>query len=380
MSKIEFKDKFTLDGYAKPGVGVTKAKVAKVKQLMEAAIRGDKIANATLAETVTTSDAIFNAAFLSQIQFIPQFLELPRTWSTIAGVRTLPDFRPAVLRGIFGEFEGLERDDAGPDNPAGIAPVVAELAPYPYATVGSVEAAYGRLKKRGFKTGYSWEASINEDAAGFFADLPGEMLRVALDTEEYEVYSALIGALGAGQQLQAGTTYSGESVLVNAPFSRQALSLLIEQMALRPVNGRYVGRSSTGYAVIVPIGAGDSARFELTQAIIQVQDGSFILSAQDQGFGNIEIVESEYVTGTAWYVVPRPGGLRRPFLELGRLRGHEAPEIRVENATGTFQGGSAVSPFEGSFQNDSIDMRLRMPVAGLVWFSTLGGWSSGAGV
>lgn len=380
MNKIEFRDKFTLDGYAKPGVGVTKAKVAKVKQLMEAAMRGDKIANATLAETVTTSDAIFNAAFLSQIQFIPQFLELPRTWSQIAGVRVLPDFRPAVLRGIFGEFEGLERDDAGANNPAGIAPVVPELAPYPYATVGSVEAAYGRLKKRGFKTGYSWEASINQDAAGFFADLPGEMLRVALDSEEYEVYSALLGALGASQQLDAGTTYAGTPVVANAPFSRDALNLLIEQMSLRQINNRYIGRSTTGYAVIVPIGTAPTVQFELSQAIVQVQDGSFILSAQDQGFGNIIVIESEYVTGTAWYVVPRPGGLRRPFLELGRLRGHEAPEIRVENATGTFAGGSAVSPFEGSFDNDSIDMRLRLAITGLAWFADLGGYSTGAGV
>src|SRR5690606_36028328 len=115
------------------------------------------------------------------------------------------------------------------------------------------------------------------------------------------------------------------------------------------------------------------------QAIIEMQDGSFVLSAQDQGFGAITVVESEYVTGTAWYVVPKPGGLRRPVLELGRLRGNEAPRLFVKSDTANPVGNSSVSPFLGGFDNSAVDIKIRYPLTGLNWFPDLIGWSEGDG-
>lgn len=382
---IEVKDTFTYDGLLKPDPWVTKAKVAKVKGLMEAAFRGDKIAAATLEESISTSDAVFSAAFLANIQFLPQFLELPRTWSRIAGVRVVPDFDPVVLRGVFGEFTGLERGGSGastttgPANPAGIAPIVAELETYPYATIGQNEAAYGRIHKRGFAVGHSWESQVNGRGAEFFGALPAEMLNVALDTEEWEVYSALINGTDSGSQLAGGTIYTGETVVANAPFSRNAYIRAIQELSTRTVNGRQVGYSSNGYALVVPLGSGPAVQFALGQQIIEATDGSFTLSVNDLPTGTPDVVESQYVTGTNWYVLPKPGGLRRPVLELGRLRGHEVPELRVENAAGNYIGGGAVSPFEGNFRNDGIDLRLRIAISGILWDDDLVLWSTGAG-
>lgn len=384
---IEYKDKFTLDGRLKPNEfgRISKAKVAKVKALWESANAGDRIADATLSESLTTSDAIFNAIYLANLQTLPQFDRLPRTWDQIATVRVLPDFRPAVLQGLFGGFVGLKRDGVtGPINPAGIAPVVAELDAYPYATISSVEAAYGQIKKRGFVTGWSWEDRINDSAAGFLDTIPPEMLQVALDSEEWEVYNALISGVTAGQQLQAGTTYSGGTVPVNSPLSRDAVLLGLQQLSLRQVNGRYIGQSSNGYNLIVPIGASAQARFILSQSIVQRVPGSsggYVLSVADQDaqLGSISIVESQYVTGTNWYLLPRPGGNRRPVLELGRLRGHEAPELRVNASTGDYLGGGRVDPFEGDFVRDSIDIRLRYPITGVLWFANAVLWSNGTG-
>lgn len=384
---IEFKDNFTFDGMLKPHPAVTKAKVAKVKGLMEATFRGDRIAAGMLEESISTSDAVFSAAFLANLQFLPQFLELPRTWSRIAGVRVVPNFDPVVLRGTFGEFEGLERGGStgstttGPANPDGIAPIVAELEKYPYATIGEVEAAYGRIHKRGFKVGMSWESQVNGRGADFFGALPQEMLNVALDTEEWEVYRALINGTGSGSQLVGGAIYTGATVAANAAFSRDAYIRAIQELSTRTINGRQVGYSSNGYALVVPLGAGPAVEFALDQQIIEAQDGSFTLSVNDLSLagGRPDVVESQYVTGTNWYVLPKPGGLRRPVLELGRLRGHEAPELRVENATGVYVGGGAVSPFEGNFDNDAIDLRLRIAVAGINWNDDFILWSTGAG-
>jgi len=206
------------------------------------------------------------------------------------------------------------------------------------------------------------------------------MLNVALDTEEWEVYSALINGTDSGSQLAGGTTYSGATVAANSALSRDAIIQAIYELSQRQINGRYVGASSNGYNLIVPIGTGASAQFMLNQQIIEATDGSFTLSVNDQaGLGGVTVVESQYVTGTNWYLLAKPGGYRRPVLELGRLRGHEVPELRVENAAGNYVGGATVSPFEGNFDNDGIDLRLRIAISGILWDNDLVLWSTGAG-
>jgi len=379
---IEYKDKFTLDGRLRPGPSVTKAKVAKVRELYTAGIYGDRIAEATFMETITTSDALFNAAYFANLQVLPQFDAAPRNWSAIAGIREVPDFKPVVLRGLFGEWEGLQREGTvtgvGFNNPEGVLPVVAEGAPYPYAVLGDTEAAYGQLVKRGFKVGWTWEARINDRGTEFFSQIPGQMLDAALETEEWSVWSALINGTPAGSQLDGGTTYTGAVVLPNATISRDALVQAIYELSQREVNGRKV-QVSGGYNLIVPTGTGDAVRFLLNQQLFEVTDGSFQLTASflQDGVASTTVIESEYVTGTNWYLLPKPGAVKRPVLELGRLRGYTSPELRVHNVTGNYVGGGAVAPFEGSFDNDTIDLRIRYPLAGILWDATYVVWSQG---
>ncbi len=386
----EYKDKFTLDGRLNPNgmPRISKMKVEAVRRIFNAAMSGDRIAAAQFHESVSTSDAVFSAAYLINLQVLPQFDALPRTWSQIAGVRELPDFRPAVLQEFSGTFEGLKRDGTaagnGQTNPAGIAPVVAEAEPYPYATVGAQAASYGRLKKRGFKVGYTWEASVN-DGLDFFASLPGLMIEVALDTEEYEVYQALL-ATNASRQLTGGTIYDGGTALnANSAIGRRAVLKAVQDLSQRQINGRYI-QVSGGYNLVVPIGATPSVEFALQQPFITSVPASsargFVRDVNDPGtniIGSITIVESQYVTGTNWYLLPKPGAVRRPVLELARLRGQASPELRVDAVAGNFVGGGQVSPFEGNFQNDTIDLRMRYPLSGINWDDRFIVWSTGAG-
>ena len=382
-----YKDPFTLDGRLHPTPSVTKAKVGKIKELWESAYAGDRISQVHFEESITTSDAIFNAAYLINLQTIPQFDLVPRQWEGVASARSLPDFRPAVLTGIFGGFDGLQTQGsitgADPDNPQGqqgIAPIVPEGAEYPYATIGQQEASYGRLKKRGFKVGWTWEARVN-DTIDFFGQIPSEILSVAADTEDYEVFSALTNGAVVGSQLLGGTAYTGEIVSANSLLTRPAVARAIYELSQRKINGRYI-QVQGGYNLIVPYGTGDAVRWMLNQQIFNVTDGSLELTSSylTAGLGATTVVESIWVTGTNWYLVPKPGTTRRPVLELGRLRGQESPELRIDNVTGNYSGNASVSPFEGSFQNDTIDMRLRYPLTGILWDPKLIVWSLGTGV
>ena len=301
---MDYKDKFTLDGRVAPVAGVTKAKVEALRGIVESALRGNRIAAGTLVEAITTSDAGFSLAHLVNLNFLPQYDEAPRTWSEIAGTRQVSDFRPAVLYGLAGEWEdGV----LGSGTPAHIAPVVPEGTVYPESTLKGEESQVGGIKKRGFRTSFTFEAFIN-DAIGFLRALPDEMLRVALDTEEYEVYSALITGATASQQLDGGTIPDGTVVPANSVLSRAALIQAVIELSSRKVNGRTV-QYNGGFNLIVAPGQGLFANFVINNLALTSIDAPPLTLAVN-GYNpltNINVIESEYVTGTAWYLLPKIG-------------------------------------------------------------------------
>lgn len=363
----DYKNILTLDGKirgAQPGV--TQRKVEAVAALIQGAMHGDFQKAGVLQEVMTTSDAPFNAAHLVTAELISQFEAAPRTWSEIADVRTVPDFRPVNLYSIFGDLTGPAVREGGG------AARVDEAAPYPYVTVTGKEAFYQKLAKNGAKFGITWEALVN-DPAGVWTQMPGELLELALDTEEAEVYDALIqgvAAAGASVQLAGGTLPDGTIVKPNSKLSPEAVWQAVLELANRTVNGRKVGTLS-GYNVIVPVGQKMFFEWTLSQAIIAIQQGNITLGPGDRSvFNTITVIESDkvgLVNPDEWYLIPKKGAYRRPTLELLRLRGYERPEVRVSNLTGNYQGGGSVSPFEGSFENDTVDMRLRYVVGGALW-------------
>ena len=368
----------TLKGRLRTPAGVTLGKLAYMKELYEGTVQGNRMKAGELVESLTTSDAVFNFAHLINLSTFPKFDEAERTWTQIATRRSLSDFRPAV-------FYSLDRqwDDGvlGDGDPRHISPVVPEGVAYPYATLRGESYEGNSLVKRGFKVGLTWEALIN-DAVGFVRALPDEILRVALDTEEYEVYNALISGVGVGEQLTAQTNPDTTTVAANAALTRAALIAAISQLGQRTVAGRKVVING-GYNLIVAPGQRANAEFQINNLFLtDVATGTNpSLTFSTNGYNPlsaITVIESEYVAGAAWYLVPKPGQ-RRPILELGSLIGNESPELRVNNATGSYVGGSNVGPFEGSFANDTVDFRVRQVIAGLNWSKELIVWSTGLG-
>lgn len=372
---MEYKDKFTFDGRLKPVNGVSAVKVEAANALLTRAMRGDKIADGTLQEAFSTSDLQFNLAYLVSQEVLPQFDEAERTWSQLAGTRTVPTFDNVRLFSLFNN--GLT--GAGIREGGG-AVRIPEGAPYPHVTVTGQEALYKKIGKNGLRFAWTWESNIN-DLAGFFAGLPAEILQVALDTEQAEVMDALLeGVDKEARALEGGTLPDESVVLPNSPLTPNALREAIREVAARTVNGRTIGRI-TGWNVLVAPGKADFIEFQLSQSIIQIVDGNIVYSAGDRdSLSNITVIEDDRIEGDEWYMLPKPGSYRRPVLELARLRGHETPELRVQNATGQYFGGGAVSPFEGSFDNDTIDMRLRYVAGGLLWTDDPIVYSDGSGV
>lgn len=362
----EYKNAFTLDGRLKPEPWVTPAKVQAARALMERHRAGDRIGSATLMEAMTTSDAVFNVAYLANLNFVPNYDEAPRVWRQVAGLRTVSDFRPATLYSLNASWT----DGNGPTQVLGVhgeAPVVPEGAAYPYSYISGEVSSGSGVTKKGLKTDWTLEARIN-DGLGAIEDLPSQMLDVSLDTEESEAMTPLAALVAAGtSSIAGGTTPTGATVPADAPMSRDALIRAIYEVSQRQINGRNI-RVTGGWNLLVPIGVGVYAQFILNQTFAEVQDGSFVLNVNGYNpLAGITVVETEYLTGTEWALAPKPGATRRPVWERLQLRGFETPQVFVDNHTGNFVGGGAVSPFQGSFAADVITLKLRQFGGGVIW-------------
>lgn len=373
-----YTDKFTLDGRVKPVAGVTEAKVRHTAGMVDKMLTGDRVAKGQFEALITTSDLGFNVAHLINLDVLPKFDEATRNWTTIAGTRSVPDFNDVRLYSL-----DLQWDDRtlGNGNPRHVAPVIPEATAYPEASFTGKSYAGTGLHKRGFRTGFSFEAFVN-DSLGYINSLPDAMLEVALDTEEYEVYSALINGVGEDQALKAGVSLESTEATVapNAPLSRDALIVALEQVSQRVINGRRV-QVTGGWNLIVGVGQTARAQWALsTLGLAQITDGNRLMTVNNYNpLAGIDVVESEYVTGASWYLLPKPGASRLPVLDNLRLIGHEAVDLRVQGLAGQYTGGAAVSPYEGSFDADTADFRVRLFTRGNLWNPDLVIWSDGSG-
>lgn len=362
----EYTDQYTLDGRITPDPRVSSVKVEAAANLLRDALHGDRIAAGKLAEVHTTSDLPFAMAHLITTELIPQFDEAERTWDQIADTRTVRDFSPVKLQSLITNVDG-----AGVHANGGL-PVVPEGALYPYVTISGQESFYSKLQKMGTKFGKTWESGVN-DIEGFYEQIPGELLALALDTEEREVYEALNSATTA---IAGGTLPDGTVVTINPTLTPSAIWQAIRELENKTVNGRKVGRSRTGYNVVVETGMKDFIDWKLSQQILSIQqgtgNGTILLDAGDRtALNGVTVIESPFVAAGDWFVLPKKGGVRRPVLELLRLRGYEAPELRANGNTGVYVGSSAVVPFnQGSWDNDTIDYRIRYVCGGTLWSNT----------
>lgn len=360
--------------------GVSESKLTATAKLVTDAVRGDRLALAQIESHLTTGDdLIFNFAYLTSQNMIPLFDEAPRVWNKVASTASYDSFKAPEKFSLRPEVSGFARPVTEPGKPDNVAPIVPEASPYPKFTFEGEVYVGGKLHKRGAAFSLSWEKLI-DGASSLIPELPRLITESFLDAEEWEIFGTLLASVGATQQLAAGTNLDGTTVTANAPISREALLQAIAQLGQREIEGRRV-QVTGGYNVVVPIGQAETVRYFVnTLSLDQVQDGDLRFAVNGYNpLAGIEAIESEYVTGQSWYLIPKPGATRLPILELMKLRGHETPDIRVNNVTGSYVGGGNVGPFEGSFETDDAEFRGRYPIKGANWNPDLIVWSDGSG-
>lgn len=379
-------EKLTNGGRVPLPVGMNVQKLVAADKIVEGIRKGDPMAVAEFkkhlgvryGETLTTGDDfIFAFTQLTALAVDTEFEAADRTWDQAIDTQTVNTFEGAKVYSVdYTQVEGFARPQTEPGKPAWVPPIVPEGSVYPTFNLGSEEAQGGGIHKAGGLFGLTFERIVS-DAGVIVPQLPRIITEFLLDREEYDAWSGLLSFIDTpANHLQAGENLDGTEYAADAPISREAIAGALRQARLAEINGRKV--QVNGYNLIVPVGEAEVARFYLNNyAVDGVELGTAprVTNVSFPGYNPLSgirgVVESEYLTGSQWALIPAKGAIRgnKPFYALGRLLGHEGPELRVENVAGNYVGGGAVGPFEGSFTTDSARWRGRI-ISGPLGFNS----------
>lgn len=326
-----------------------------------------------LRESLSSTDASFSFAHAMNVKNLEQFDAAERQWTKIASVETVDDFEPQTFESLWIDLGEKLKYGKGNKGKKGVAPRVAEGDTYQYTTGYSQEKVQAAIEKRGFKYGVTLERILGR-LRPLIRQLPGDMLQIGLDTDEFLVFQALQDGAVASRavtEIKAGTApVTRAAVGAHPKFSVDALRLGFSQIPTRKVNGRQVTLASSYYIVVAP-GMGETVESEIDRAkqlrtVAEPGAGERVLTYGAPPVGNLGkiagVIESEWLENPdSWYVTPAAGSTRRPGLVKLQLAGRTAPEILVNNFTGTLtNGGNGSSPFDlAHFDNDTVDLKHR---------------------
>lgn len=335
----------------------------------------------------TTGDDFIHAfAQLTNFEVQNDWEPAERTWAEAIETEEFATLDAPKSYSVTAAVDGFKRPKE-PNKPGHIVPEVAEGAPYPHFNFSGEEAQAGHIGKAGGRYDLTFEKII-ADVAGLVPQIPKLITESLLEREEYGAWQGLISFIDVStNHLKADTTIDGVSVTADSVMSRASLAAAIKQARNRMVKGQKVKVSS--YNLIVPTGEKETAEWYLKtlglNGLSEV-DGQTTRTYSLNGFNPLSaisgVVETDYLSGTRWALVPAKGAIKgnAKFYKFGRLRGHVGPELRLQNVTGQYLGGGTPSPFEGSFETDSAAFRGRVIGGGVGWYNQFAVISDGTGV
>lgn len=346
--------------------------IATVVDMYEAALTGNRLARYRFSEAMSTADFSILFADVLDRQVLGLYNHMPVNWANIARRGKVNDFRAKKLFYLDGAEAILDPVD--------------ELAEYPAAALTDGKYQY-QVTKRGRRLPWSWETQVNDDLDAF-ADNPQRLANAARFSEEKFATSLYAGASGPDATFFA----AGHSNIVT---SNPALTIAALQTgfkvlaAMRDADGNPIFVDAVW--LVVPPALEVAALNILNATEIRVGTGSGSATTDQLVAANwmknkvrlmvnpwLPVVSSTANGDTSWYLFADPGA-GRPAMEVGFLRGHEAPELFMKTPNAIRVGGGLVSPAEGDFSTDSIELKVRHVFGGTMMDYRMAVASNGSG-
>lgn len=324
--------------------------IVEARRLFQKVLDGDLRARADVMETMTRSDfpVLLGAAYGREL--MQEYQGITPVWTQYSTRSTVPNFKPKRLVELLGGRAGLEQ--------------VKEASEYKARALSEAEHEF-KVDKYGARIPLTWEMLVNDELDAF-RDLPTRLATAARETEDRVAASAFFNP--SGSNLNTGFWNAGNG---NAPVTGHDLTSGNLEAALSGISqkkdsdGRPIVVS--GAILMVPPALEMVARRILEASEIRVTDGNTTSVQRNYLSGVVRLVVNPWLPVVApgfggrdrvWFVLPDPNG-PRPAHVTGFLRGHESPDLRTKADTGNRVGGGPIAPEEGSFDDDTVQYRVR---------------------
>lgn len=347
--------------------------LAEAMAVYQGALHGNRTQVRHFIESMSTSDFPNLFGDILQRQLLGRYADMPAAnWSAFLRRGTVPDFRTVKRFAVDGAEAFLADVD--------------QEAPYQAAALTETPYSYS-VTKRGRRIPISWETMINDDL-GAFRDLDQRLARAARRSEERFATDLYAGTTGPDATFFA----AGHNNIITA----------------NPVLG--ISGLQTGYTVLSNQRDADNEPIYVEAAVLVVPpalqivaetilNATYIFAAAGGGDGTgndqlqvnnwmrnkLTLVVDPYLPvisttngATSWYMFASPNG-GRPAGEFGFLQGHESPELFRKMPDAVRLGGGS-DPEAGSFENDTMDIKVRHVFGGTMLDYKMAVASNGTGV
>lgn len=352
-------------------------------QLAEA-LEGDRLAQARLKEAITSDQLAPMFVKAANVRFQEYYDAHETIWDKIATKELLSDFRASSLLSLKPNSTTAPIDNGGYKHPVGTLPHVPELTPYPTMSY-QADGAFITIAKHGARVQFSFEAFIN-DQWNVISRFPKDAAAIAARTEDLLVLLQLFDpekktlrtdVFNDTNKTKAKFATVPEDIRGDLDVSHNIYPLSFNAI----VAARYQALATIrdGHSTYVPEGfvlVTNPALAEVAKGYTQINEIRVQNGKRTDIKGNplkdLEVVTSDLISvvggDNAWVLLPKGGRANgKTVLAKTGMLGREAPELRIHNATGQMIGGGDVNPYEGSFDNDDIEIRIRQIAgAGLV--------------
>ena len=325
------------------------AKLAEAAQFMAEIYKGRRPLH-HFQEAMGTEDFPNLFGDVIDRQLLANYREAPYSWNKIVQAKTVRDFRTVNRLTVDGGDAVLAE--------------VPEDTPYPSASLTDGKYQYA-VKKYGRKLPFSWEAMINDDLDAF-RDIPERFGKAARRSEEKFVTELFWDA--AGPHASFFTVGNANIVTSNPALSVPALQTAMQVIAAQ-VDAGSEPIAIEGFTLWVPPALEVTAQNILNSLQLTLKTSGGGLAEQEVIAVNwmkarmtlaigpyIPIVNTTSPT-TCWALFASPDG-QRPAGEVGKLRGHEEPEVFIK-APNAQRVGGGLDPMAGDFDTDSIEYKVR---------------------
>lgn len=322
-------------------------------------------------EAMTTDDFPYLFGDIIDRQLLANYREAPYSWNKIVRQRTVRDFRTVKRFSVYGADSIL---DAVPQDNPYPSSSMSEGTPYEYA-----------VGKFGRKLPFSWETIINDDLDAF-RDIPERFGKAARRSEEKFVTELFFDTTGPHGSIF--TSGNGNIVTGNPALSVAGLQTAMEVLSAQtdeddePI-------VIEGFTLWVPPALEVTALNILNALQLELTGGggtseqklitaNWVKQRMTLAVGYyIPIVSSSANGNTSWILAASPEG-QRPLGELGKLRGHEEPEVFIK-APNAQRVGGGVDAMAGDFDTDSIEYKVRHVFGGVAMDPKMAVGSEGDG-